>query len=68
MNDAGYYDGWTYHVVTVRPSLAFEIDLRVSGPNRNDIKSHIAETFHHALTLEFEPGVDAWKVLVEAVS
>jgi hypothetical protein len=68
MNDAGYYDGWTYHIVTVRPSLAFEIDLRVTGPNRNDIKGHIAETFHDALTLEFEPHIDAWKLVAEAVA
>jgi hypothetical protein len=53
MNDAGYYDGFTYHTVTVTPSLAFAISLAVSGRNRNDIKDYIAEAFQFALTREF---------------
>lgn len=45
MNDGDYYDGWTDHVVTVRPSLTSEIDIRISGRDRNDIKSYLHDVF-----------------------
>lgn len=45
MNENGYYDGWTEHVVTVTPSLQHSFHLRVSGRNRNDIKSYVYESF-----------------------
>ena len=54
MNEGGYYDGWTEHTVTIRPSLQFGIDITVSGRNRNEIKDYIAETFHHVMTREFQ--------------
>lgn len=51
MNDGGIYDGWTQHVVTLRPSFQGSgFTIRVSGKDRNGIKDYIAETFHHALT------------------
>lgn len=49
MDENGYYDGWTDHTLTVRPSLAFGIDLKITGPNRNEIKDYLHETYHHAL-------------------
>ena len=51
LNEAGYYDGWTEHVVTVTPSFS-GFNLRISGRNRNDVKDYIGETFHYALKLE----------------
>lgn len=45
MNDSGYYDGWTEHTITIRPSLIFAIDIRISGRNRNDIKEYLSEVF-----------------------
>jgi hypothetical protein len=45
MNDAGYYDGWTEHTVTVRASLLFELNITISGRNRNDIKDYLHEVF-----------------------
>ena len=54
MNDGGYYDGWSDHVVTVKASLLFGIDIRVSGRNRNDIKDYIIEVMHNALTSDFQ--------------
>lgn len=50
MNGDGFYDGWTAHTVTVKPSLVFGIELTVSGRDRNEIKDYIAESFHAALT------------------
>lgn len=49
MNNAGFYDGWTEHVVRVKPNLATEIDMTISGQDRNDIKDYIGQTFDHAL-------------------
>jgi hypothetical protein len=51
MNDAGYYDGWTKHTVTIRPSFS-GFDMTISGPNRNDIKDYIADAFHTALSAD----------------
>jgi hypothetical protein len=45
----GYYDGWTDHTVTVKPSLFYGIDVKVGGRNRNDIKEHIEMWFSDAL-------------------
>jgi len=49
MNDAGYYDGWTEHTVTVKASLFDKFTITVSGRNRNDIKSYIADLLYWAL-------------------
>jgi hypothetical protein len=53
MNDAGYYDGWTDHKVTVRPSLVHTIKINVSGRDRNEIKDYIADAFDIALRSTF---------------
>lgn len=44
MNATGYYDGWTEHTVTIRPTFTGP-DVTVSGRNRNDVKSYIVDTF-----------------------
>ena len=56
MNDGGFYDGWTEHTVRVYPSLAYGFRTTVSGPNRNDIKEYIGESFHFALNLDVDDG------------
>jgi hypothetical protein len=53
MNDAGYYDGWTDHIVIVSPSFD-GIDIKISGRNRNDIKDYLHDVFHAALTEEVD--------------
>lgn len=50
MNDGGMYDGWTEHRITLLPSLVFGYELKITGPNRNDIKEHLHEEFSHALS------------------
>lgn len=52
MDQSGGYDGWTEHRVTVRPSLLFGFVLRISGPNRNNIKDLIAQAFDAALNTD----------------
>ena len=52
MNDAGMYDGWTEHTVTMRPSLVHGFVLDVSGRDRNGIKDYILDTFYAALSAD----------------
>lgn len=52
MDENGSYDGWTTHQVIVTPSLAYGYNLRVTGRNRNDIKSYIADVFHYLQEIE----------------
>ena len=49
VDENGYYDGWTEHRVTVRPTFN-GIDIKVSGRNRYDIKEYLTEVFEHWLT------------------
>ena len=49
MHESGVYDGWTQHVVRVRPSLAYGLAITVSGPNRDGTKDYIAEVFADSL-------------------
>jgi hypothetical protein len=54
MNETGTYDGWTEHLVSVKPSLVHGFTLKVSGRDRNEIKSLISEVFWNCLTTEVE--------------
>ena len=49
MNEHGFYDGWTSHQITVTPSLCFEINLHITGRNRNEIKDYLHECIKSAL-------------------
>jgi len=59
MNEHGYYNGWTEHTIDVTASLAFGLNLRVTGRNRNDIKDYLAEMFQYAITREIIHDVDS---------
>lgn len=54
MNDAGSYDGWTSHTITVKPSLVHGFTLSIGGKNRNSIKDLINEMFQDSLHTEVE--------------
>jgi hypothetical protein len=49
MNENGFWDGYTDHTIIVKPSLQFDFTLRITGPNRNDVKEYLAQTFDYAL-------------------
>ena len=51
MDEHGCYDGWTQHIVTVRPTLT-GYTYTCSGPNRNDIKDYLVETLQRVLEAE----------------
>jgi len=52
MNEYGMYSGWSEHSVIVTPDLTTDIDIRVTGRNRDEIKDYIAETFSQWLESE----------------
>ena len=53
MNDGGYYDGWTDHIITVRPMFT-GIGVYISGKNRNDIKDYLSQLYYESLSLMIE--------------
>lgn len=52
MNEAGFYDGWENYTLIVKPSLAFDIDLRLIGKNRDNIKEYLYDLYYSWLTEE----------------
>jgi hypothetical protein len=51
MDENGFYCGWTYHTVTVRPSLQNGFNLSISGRDRNEIKEVLHSEFDYMLRL-----------------
>lgn len=49
MDDGGGYDGWTDHTITVTPAFVCGPNIKISGRNRNDIKSYLTDIYSHAL-------------------
>lgn len=47
LNEGGYYDGWTRHKVTVIPCFINGYEMKVSGPNRNEIKTYLYDLFNN---------------------
>jgi hypothetical protein len=58
MNEGGCYDGWTEHTITVRASLIHELDLTISGRNRNDIKTYLYDLFNDCLSRQYAHTYD----------
>ena len=54
MTDAGYYNGWTYHKVTINPSLMHGFLITCSGINKNGIKEYIYDVFSNLMLSDFE--------------
>lgn len=54
MDENGMYSGWTDHTLTVRPDLISGFKMTIGGPNRNDVKDYLYETFDIALREEVE--------------
>jgi len=64
----GMYDGWTDHAVTIWPSFALGIEIKISGKDRNGIKDYIADAFHTAAMAEItEPSAEPVKLSLASV-
>jgi hypothetical protein len=46
----GMYDGWTEHEAIVTPSLFHEIDIRITGRDRNGTKDYLHDVLRECLT------------------
>ena len=46
MNENGFYDGWTEHLIIVTCDL-LGLNIRVTGRNRNDIKDYLSDVYYH---------------------
>ena len=53
MTENGYYDGWTYYTIVVRPSLKYTIEITISGRDRNNVKDYLWDVYFNWLTSEF---------------
>ena len=51
MDEHGGYTAWTDHIITVKASLAFEIEIKISGHDRNGIKEMLHQMFNDSLTM-----------------
>lgn len=49
MDEHGFYDGWTEHIVAVVPTFD-GYRLSIGGRNRNDIKDYLHQTLDYALS------------------
>ena len=49
INGNGFYDGWTDHTITIKPSLTYGFDMRISGTNRNGIKEYLGQVYEENL-------------------
>lgn len=56
MDEWGGYAGWTDHTVTVRPTFMGQIELTISGRNRNGIKDYLHDMFYWALLESVRPA------------
>jgi len=45
MDENGFYEGWTDHLIKITPSLGYGFNIKVTGPNKNEIKDYIYEVF-----------------------
>ena len=52
MNNEGFYSGWSEHKVIVSPDLQFDFILKVTGRDKNNIKSYIEDVFNGWLSSE----------------
>lgn len=57
MDEHGGYDGWSDYTVTVKPSLAFGFDVKVTGGRGREDRDYVVETFAEALQ-EVVPAYD----------
>lgn len=52
MDDNGFYDGWTEHQIIITPDLANGFDIRITGPDRRQIKEYLYEVYREWLNQE----------------
>ena len=49
MNQNGFYEGWEYYSLIIRPDFVSGFNMRITGRDRNNIKELLYEEFSHSL-------------------
>ena len=62
MDDNGFYDGWESYRLIVTPSLLFDVDMKIIGPNRREIKEYLYSLFYDCLMADI--GEDTYTDIV----
>lgn len=57
LNEDGYYDGWTDHVLTLTPTFVHGFDLKISGKDKNNTKDYLYDLFNEVFTLREDVNV-----------
>ena len=57
-----YSDEWTNHQVVITPSFVGEINLRITGKNKDNVKEYLQDIFREALMKEYEVFKKGWDV------
>lgn len=52
MDENGYYCEWTEHTVIITPSLLFDINMRITGPDKRQSKDYFCDVFSDLLLRE----------------
>jgi len=55
MDDNGFYCGWTEHKCVVTASLRYGFELKITGPNKRNIKDYLGDLFYSVL------NADVWQ-------
>lgn len=55
VNEHGFYTEWTSHKVIVTPAF-INFNMRITGPNKNDIKEYMYDVFGNILSDPYEPA------------
>lgn len=52
LNEDGYYTGWTDHKLVITPSLAFGININITGKDKNGVKEYLTDMFNDIFTTD----------------
>jgi hypothetical protein len=52
MDEHGYYCGWADYKATLRPSMQYGFDMKITGRYKNQIKDYLYQTFDYYFNQE----------------
>jgi len=61
-NDSYETSRWTAHQVIITPSFEREINIRITGKNKDNVKDYLHDIFREALMKEYAVFKKGWEV------
>ena len=61
-NDSDETSRWTAHQVIITPSFEREINIRITGKNKDNVKDYLHDIFREALMKEYAVFKKGWEV------